>query len=251
MDIKETLKKIGFDQKQTAVYLAALELGEATMTELAKKAEQKRPTTYLAVEEIQTQGLLSETKKGRRKVYSPVHPRRLVEIMRSREQQISEALPELLAIYNSPKAKPKIQVFEGVEGIKLMYRELYQSLNKKEEALWFTRIDAIREHVPEAETEYLKMLRKLNDPKIRELNYGNKEGKQWLKKSKSFRGKNHHIRILPLDFEFGASDNLIFGNKLVTFSLKDDVFVIVIESKEIVKTYRTLFEWAWMQGKIK
>ncbi|MFH1142762.1 MAG: helix-turn-helix domain-containing protein [Candidatus Uhrbacteria bacterium] len=251
MDIKEALKKLGLDQKQTAVYLAALELGEAAMTELAKKAEQKRPTTYLAVEELQTQGLLSETKKGRRKVYSPVHPRRLVEIMRSREQQISDALPELLAIYNTPKSKPKIQVFEGLEGIKSLYRELYQSLSKKEEALWFTRIDTIREHIPEAETEYIKMLKRLDNPKIRELNYGNKEGKQWLKESKSFRGKNHQIRILPTDFEFGASDNLIFGNKLVTFSLKGDVFVIVIESEEIVKTYRALFEWAWLQGKIK
>jgi len=248
MDLQPTLKKFGLNDKEASVYLAALELGESSMTELSKKSALKRPTTYLVAQELELLGLLSETKKGKRKLYSAAHPKRFFEIARFREQQIQEILPELVAFFNAPKDKPKIQVFEGKDGINLVYRELYQSLNNKEEALWFTNIGALKKFMPEALTSYKKMLQQLNNPKIRELNYGDDAGKQWMEEMKKIIGKNHVIKILAPDFSFGYSDNLIFGNKLVIFSLSHDVFVTVIESIEVTKTFRALFEWAWKQG---
>jgi len=249
METDKVLRHTGLSKKQVAVYAALLKLGEASMTELARTAGLKRSTAYVVVEELLVGGLMAEATKGKRTMYSTVHPRRLLDLARFRARQIEEALPELAALYNAPKEKPKIQVFEGVEGMRALYRELYQSLNKKEEALWFARISALREYMPEALTEYKTMLRHLAHPRIRKLNYGDEEGKKWLTEMKRVRGRNHFIRILSTEFEFGFTDNLIFGNKLVIFSLKAHVFVTVIESEEITKTYRTLFEWAWKQGR--
>ncbi|MBI5733706.1 MAG: hypothetical protein HY973_02050 [Candidatus Kerfeldbacteria bacterium] len=133
--------------------------------------------------------------------------------------------------------------------MRLLYQELYESLNNKQEALWFANIGALRQYIPEAITEYKKILRKIKNPKIRELNCGDTDGKHWLEEIKSFRGSHHQVRILPPNFKFGSTDNLILGNKLVIFSLAGDVSVIVIENKEIALTYRTLFEAAWSLGK--
>ena len=249
MDIVSTLKRIGLDEKQALIYLKALELGEVSMTELARSAGLKRPSVYLAVEKLLIhKGLLSGTKKGKRNVYAAVHPRRLLDIARLQSREIEELLPELVALHYAPKEKPKIQVFEGTEGVRMLYKELYQSLNNKEEALWFSNIGALRKHLPEALTEYKKMLRHLKNPKIRELNFGDEDGKLWFQEVKLLRGRNHMIRILPTDFEFGLSDNLIFGNKLVIFSLRGEIFVTVLESEDVAKTYRALFEWAWKHG---
>lgn len=249
MDIQSTIRRIGLDGKQTAVYLAALTLGEASMTQLAKEAKLKRPTTYLAVEALQLTGLISEVKKGKRLIYSAVHPRRLLDLLHSRKKQIEDIMPEIMALYNVPKEKPNIQVFEGESGMEQLYEELYQSLNNKEEALWFTRIDALKEFFPVAITMGKNVLHRVKDARMRELNYNNKAGRDWAKETKPFRSKNHLVRLLPEDFEFGFTDNLIFGNKLVIFSLKKDIFVTIIESEEIAKTYRTMFEWAWKMGK--
>jgi len=235
----------GLDNKQAAVYMASLELGEALISDISRKALVKRSTTYLAVDVLVTLGLLSVKTVGKRKLYSAVHPRRLLGLARFREKEIESAMPELVALYNTPKEKPKIQVFEGMEGVRSLYRELYASLSSKEEALWIARIGALREFAPEGLAEYKKVLRSLVNPKIRELNYGDEEGIKWSKEIKRLQGKNHHIRLLPTDFEFGFSDNLIFGNKLAIFSLKKSVFVMVIESADVVKTYKALFEWAW------
>ena len=244
----KAIEKLGLSDKEAMVYMTSLELGEASITDIARKSGLKRTTAHLAVGELVMLGLLSETVKGKRRVIAPVHPRRLLELARLRANQIEDNLSELVALYNMPKDKPKIQVFEGPEGMKALYHELYQSLNNKEEALWFTRIDAIN-LFPEVIAEHMNLLRRLRNPKMRELNYDNPAGRKWIEDIAPHLGKNHLIRLLPADIEFGFCDNLIFQNKLVIFSLKKDLFVTMIESEEIVKTYRALFEAAWKQGK--
>src|SRR3989344_897021 len=128
-DIEKSIEKLGLSDKEAKVYMAALEIGETTVTELAKKAILKRATVHLAISSLIMLGLLSETKKGKKRVISPVHPRRLLELAKFRANQIEDHFSDLLAIYNSPKEKPKIQVFEGEEGVRSLYKELYDSLS--------------------------------------------------------------------------------------------------------------------------
>lgn len=246
--MEQDIANIGLSDKEAKIYVTALELGESSITDIARKSGQKRSTTHLAIEHLIMLGLLAETVKGKRRVISPIHPKRLVEIANLRARQVEEKLGSLVALYNTPKEKPKIQVFEGNEGVKNVYRDIYASLNNKEELLGFTRIDALRDF-SESVNGWMKMLRSVRDPHIRELNWDNSEGQKWNEETKILRGKNHHIRMFPTDFEFGFNDNLIFGNKLAIFSLKKNIFVTVIESEEIIKTYKTLFEWAWKSGK--
>lgn len=246
---KEILaKQIGLDQKASCIYLTLLESGRASMTELAKKASLKRPTAYLVLEELLLLGLVTQTKIAKRKVYTAVHPRRLTEIAKERIQNLEEVIPEMVALYNSPKDRPKIQVFEGKEGVMAVYREVYQALSNQEEALWFTNMEALS-RLKESTEFYKKMLIKLDNPRIRELNLGNEAGIRWSNEIKPLQGVNHHIRLLPPDFEFGLTDTLIFGDKFVTFSLKKDIFVAIIESVDIAKSYRAMFEWAWKAGR--
>lgn len=248
MELLPLLTQLGLEPKQAVVYLSCLELGQASMSEIAKHARLKRPTTYLAVAHLELLGLLSRTPKGKRLEYAPVHPRRLQEIAKLREQRISDGLPELTALYNTPHNKPKIQVFEGIEGMRLLYRDLYRSLSEKEEALFFSRISTLRTLIPEALSEFKKIIRELHNPKVRELNYDDAAAREWAKETRHFQNKFYQVRLLPSSIEFGHTDNLIFGNKLVTFSLKQEVFVIVIESEDTATTYRALFELAWKQG---
>ena len=244
------LEKIGLSDKESKVYMASLEQGEASITELARASGLKRTTAHLAVSQLIMLGLLSEIVKGKRRAVAPVHPRRLLEIARLRANQVEDHLGELVALYNVPKDKPKIQVFEGEEGVRHVYKELYDSLSNREEAIWITRISSLKQ-VPFSVSGWKDMLRRIKNPRIRELNYDEPAAHEWAKETRLLMGKNHFIRYMPKDFEFGFTDNLIFQNKLVIFSLKKDVFVTVIDSEEIVKTYKALFEWAWKQGKEK
>lgn len=60
----------------------------------------------------------------------------------------------------------------------------------------------------------------------------------------------HDIRYLPKTAPFHfLTDNAIVENKIVITSLKKRLFVVIIESKEIVDTYRALFDLAWQGAK--
>lgn len=44
--------------------------------------------------------------------------------------------------------------------------------------------------------------------------------------------------------------SIVWQNKIAIFSLKEELFVTIIESEEIVKTYKALFDAAWEQATV-
>ncbi len=244
MNIQKTLEKIGLSPKQSFVYLALLDLGEAKMTDIAKQAGMKRPTVYLIIEELELLGLASSVVKGKKKFYAAAHPRRLAELTKYRAHQVEESMPELLARYGKDSQKPKVQMFEGVAGIEKAYREAYTLLSNKEEGLWFGDVTFLQEQFPEVLRTYNKMIAELRDPKIRELVYGGEVARKWAQDMQSHLGKNHKIKYVP-GKEFGFTDQLIIGNKIMYFSFGETVFVLMVENKELAQTQRGLFEIAW------
>lgn len=249
MSLESTLIKFGLSEKAIKVYLACLQLGTATMTEIARIAKLKRPTTYLVVDDLILKGFLVSIKKGPKKYYYPEPPIRLMQLLHYRVKEMEETLPELEAIYNEQKAKPKIKVYEGKEAVNNIYDEMYTYLGKKEEALFFTAIGDLQLHFPEALNNFFRQLKQKRDYHIRELNVRDEQALQYLKKIKPIQGPNHHIRLLSPSLRFSNTDNLIFGNKLIIFSIKENVFAIVIEDHNIANAFRSLFNAAWEMSK--
>ena len=151
MAIETTLTKLGLNKKEIEVYLASLQLGVSTITELSKKSEIKRPTTYLIVESLLKQGLISIVRKKQKTYYAPERPKKILTILKARQRELEQSLPELEALYNSPKAKPKIQIYEGLEAVSNIYDQMYSTIGRKDEALFFTAIGDLLEHYPEAD----------------------------------------------------------------------------------------------------
>lgn len=242
----KSLINIGLTDKQAVVYTALLELGEAKMTHIARHAKLKRPTVYLVIEELMQLALVSMVEKGKKKIYSAVHPNRITEILESRKQQYQELLPDLLARYGSIRGKPKVQMLEGMEGIRQAYQEAYSLLMEgTNEGLWFGNISFLLEHFPQVLKEYDKVLNSLKTYKIRELIIGGKESEKWVQKMRSDPKEYHHIKYLNDNGACGITDQLIVGNKLILFSMNTELFTLIIESEEIVKTQRFLFEQIW------
>lgn len=50
--MKEQLEKLGFSPKEADVYLALLELGTAVVSDVAKKANINRSTTYILLDAL-------------------------------------------------------------------------------------------------------------------------------------------------------------------------------------------------------
>jgi len=236
MELEKSLEYLGLDQKEAKVYLALLQLGSGSVPKISIKANVKRPTTYLILEELRKKGLVTLVPKPNKTIYTAQSPQQLMEEQREREEIIREKMPELLAMYNSQKEKPKISFFEGEENIVKLYEEIF----KENEINIYGSINSLS---PEAEKQLEKNLHsiKTNKSMVRELLQADSKSIQFQQKNNS---ELHRIKIAPEQYKF-PTDNLIFGNKLAIFSYKDTPQAVVIESSDVVATYKSVFEILW------
>ncbi len=124
------LNKLGLTAQESRLYLAALELGVASVQQIATKARIHRVAAYPYIESLRAKGLLEGEPKTYGKKIVAASPRRLVGMSVDMEeshhrltQDIESRLPEFLALYQS-QGKPRVRLMEGVEGFRTLMQEV-------------------------------------------------------------------------------------------------------------------------------
>ncbi len=221
MALHDILEQYGLSEKQAAIYLATLELGRAPVLRIANKAAVKRPTAYVVLNELLQMGLVEIIPRGSTKFYQAIDPKALLERLQRKTQLLEQSLPELRALLNTTQGKPKVRFYEGKQGIYGLYEneilqqsELFSLVNLHEFAKIFS------------EKEMLALLDRMQDSNIetKELIDSSAEAR-WYLKEKNKR-KLGDTKILPKKFQFDV-DFLVYGNTVVTVSLKNLVAVVI------------------------
>ncbi len=235
MELAFALTHLGLTPKQADVYLALLQAGSASVAQLSKRADTKRPTTYLILEELRSKGLATIT-PGKRIIYTAESPERLAEEERRRSDLLKAKIPELAALYNSKKEKPKIRYYEGTDAIITLYREIFNSL----EIDMFGSIITIDPTIFKAIWPWLEKFVK-SKKRIRDLVPHDTNSLEFAKKRNS---EFHQIKIVSRETIL-PTDNIIYQNKLAIFSYKDTPLAVVIENGDVATTYKSLFNLVW------
>jgi len=240
MELQSVLQQLGLHEKEAMVYLALLQMGTASVPAISIKAGTKRPTTYLILEELRMKGLVTLLPKKVRALYTAQSPQKLLEEQREKEETIQRNMPELMAIYNSKKEKPKVTYYQGEDHIV----ELYDEIFKEKSILFYGSIGSISATVFEKIKGYIERIEKENLD-VREVLQADQKSIRYAQENRS---QNHQIKIASENFLF-PTDNMIFGNKVAIITYKDTPMAVVIESNDVVETYKSLFEIAWQSIK--
>jgi len=240
MNLKETLQQLGMHEKKASVYLACLELGAATAYLIAKKVGLKRPTVYDLADQLMKEGLLHKSMRGQVKYFSAADPEKLIRLLKAKERLASEAMPELQNLYNSPKAKPLIRYFEGEEGIVEMYEDSLRSCKKGDEILAYVGEDVLR-HLPTHAADYVRR-RIEKGIVLRGIYKNNPALKKYTEKS---REQLRVARVLDEKIFPVANETNIYKNKIAIASYGTEMFGMIIESGEIARSQKAIFELAW------
>lgn len=240
METTEVLAKIGLNEKQANVYLALLELGTASVQTVAQKADIKRPTAYLVLDELEQKGLVSVIPQ-KKALYTAESPERLISDLSRKQELLKSYLPSLLAFYNAKKEKPRVQLFSGKEGVKQVYDKIYEST----EVWFFGTIQGPEEIYPEGLYTFLKKVKEKN-LKVRDILVHREPELKYAREVE--RPPSYETRIAPKGMELFA-DNAIFGDSVVFFSFHPQIFATVISSKEVAQSLRTIFDMAWQSAR--
>jgi len=235
---KSILDSLNITEPQAQVYLAALELGEASMADLSKKSGVKRTSIYNFISELKGKQLIVETRKRKRTVYSAVHPEQFVEIEKARLKEVERALPELLAIQNQSKTKPRVTFYEGVVGIKEVYADTlkdkqpivgWSDFEHMAKILGVEYFDVYPAERARRNITFKTILR--DTPIARELS---KKDIRYLRESKY------------MDSEDLKTEINIYGNKVALISFQSrPPFVVLIEDHDLATTLRVIWKKLW------
>lgn len=246
--IEEKLINYGMSPKEARVYLTLLEIGTSLVTDVAKKADINRSTAYVVLESLAKNGLVSITERKNIRLYTPAPPERIILNLENNKNKYEKLagsakslLPQLKSIYSASGPKPKIQIFEGTEGIKTAYED---TLTSKETIRAFASIESMHFMLPGYFPEYYKR-RAGKGIKIRSIFPDTLEARERIKNNKE--EKREAILVPKEKYSFTPEIN-IYDNKVVFMSLKER-FALIIESEELADALKKSFEIAWLGAK--
>jgi hypothetical protein len=190
----------------------------------------------LILDELQHKGFVSVVPQ-KKILYTAESPERLVNELGRKQDLLKRYLPDLLALHNTKKEKPQVQLFQGKEGM----AEVYEKSFKSPTLDIFCTIGDVNKFFPELPKE-LKRKAQIGEMRIREMvtrNQPDLAHAAWLGQP-----ANYELRHTPEGMQF-LTDNFIFGNSVVFFSYQPYLFAVLITSEGIATSLRTLFDLAW------
>lgn len=239
LDLISLIETTGLKNKEAKIYLALLELGTASASQVAKVAQLKRPTTYLILEELKEGGYVSQTTSKKSKKYQGIGPEVILAKKKTDLKNFSEMSPFLQTLQNKSGMRPKISYFTDNEGI----LNVYEDLNFAKEAFYISSYQKISEHFPQKLSQWTKNYEK-NFYKV-DAKHLVPNTPEELSFAKQFTKTGQKVRLLPKDKKFDT-DLVLTENKLSISSLSDEQpFLVLIESKKLAQSLRPIFEIIW------
>src|SRR3989344_4938637 len=95
MQAQKIIEQLGFSAKEAKVYLAALNLGEAHISDIAEKVKLPRTSAQMIVDKLHKEGLMNFYVMRRYKYWTAEKPERLMMLLQEREAILRSAMPNL------------------------------------------------------------------------------------------------------------------------------------------------------------
>lgn len=249
--MQEELQKLGLNEHEAKVYLAALSLGPSSASQIAQQTLIKRPTVYLALENLIKQGLILESFAGKKRLFEAEKPEKLEKLTKRMRRQVIDAeillesiLPGLIKFPKQYTEEPKVSFYSGMSGLKNVLLEISAS---RSSWYFFGSTTKVLQNVPKEEMKEILeeggKFREANDrPKIyliTDAGVLSLKG-EWEKLKTSWR----EMKILPGMIN-ASSGFIIYEDKLAIISFENKPFAAIIKSKEVAEVVKIMYQLIW------
>jgi sugar-specific transcriptional regulator TrmB len=242
MHLRGVIEQLGYSPHEATVYLAALELGGSTATDIAAKARMPRTSVNLIISALNKKGLMNAYIQRKRKIWAAENPEKLLITHKEREAALKLVLPELQSLRHDTGVKPTVRAYAGIDEIRQIMNDILESKQHVSAILAWDEWNALlgKNYLDDfIETRYRQYLRiRILTPKT--------------KLSSTLKQKDgNELRVtqfLPPSIAINNC-NFIYANKVAIISLnKKRPVGILIEDQDIHHTMEVLFESLWRQS---
>jgi predicted transcriptional regulator len=128
-NLTKALLQLNLTEKEVATYVILLQNGSMSAQDISRETGVNRVSIYSAIDELKSKGLLSESRKGKKKLFVAESPENLKTFLEGKKENLDKEeklleniiLPSLKALDISIEKRPQILFFEGIDGINQVY----------------------------------------------------------------------------------------------------------------------------------
>jgi predicted transcriptional regulator len=121
--INKILQKFAFSDAESQLYVAALKLKKAGISEIAEKAGMGRTVAYFHIKNLLEKNVLKQTKKGNKMYISPISPSELAENLQKEVGDFKTLIPQLESLSRIDNEIPQIEIMESNAAFQKIYDE--------------------------------------------------------------------------------------------------------------------------------
>lgn len=250
--ILEELKIFGLQENEVKVYLALLEVGRSTVSQISKVAKLNRTTGYDVLERLCIYGIVSRTPVAKKKMYTPEPPSRLRQFLEAKKnrmekhlKELEDVLPDLQSLYKTD-LKPMIKFGEGKDEMENIYKHVltakstvYSILNLKGYAEVFDELGTYQEQERYRRKIKEKVLAIKSDTATKWYNKTYK-GKKLKQTVTEYRWIEKDPKKFPVG-EINVFDDIV----IVMLSKPGENVAFEIKSQSFADFLKIVFEMAW------
>lgn len=233
MDLQKLLQDLGLEEKEAKVYLALLKLGEATATLIGEKTNLDRTLIYQLANKLIEKGLVSYIIKNNVKYFSAANPKKLMEDVKEKENQLQKAMPELISLTKIREEETRVEIYRGKEGLRTILKDVIRT---KKDYIAFGEEGRFQKVLPIDVQRYIKELEK-NNIHERVLVREDLRGK-------ALKSKNSDFRYLPKDY-LSPVTTVVYGDKVANFIWTLPYYAILTKNKEVADSFKSHFNLLW------
>lgn len=243
-NLTKALLQLNLTDKEIKTYLALLESGSLSIRDISLRTGINRVTTYTAIDELKSKGLVTESRKGKRKLFVAENPETLKNLLNKKTENLEKEkasleniiLPALKAINVNQENKPQIKFFEDADGINRVYDEYI--LKEKECINCGSYETATRVITFKDEEEYIQEIkeRKIFYRMILEDTPLNRKFGEMAKGIA-------HTKYLPAETKISA--DIVVAGPLVALISYDKKSATLIEDESIAQAIKMYLDFMW------
>ncbi|HMT27540.1 MAG TPA: helix-turn-helix domain-containing protein [Candidatus Absconditabacterales bacterium] len=232
--------KLGFSQGEAKVYIALLNGGDLTATELANKTSLGRTNIYNYAKSLQERALIADYERNNKVFFKASDPRELYALLDIQKKELNNLslehlnlLPRFNKIYRQQSKSPIAHLYLGKKDWKKLMKELYLDQESKEIYVLVPDLDDYSPLPPVYQSALF------NNKTLTHLITNNAASiEKFVKKDSKKNRKTFFIdkSILPINVETVIAKNSVYYGNFT----QNDLQVNSIEDKYISRIFLTL-----------
>ena len=241
---EKILSELGLSLSEIGVYLATLNLGEASVNEIAHSARFPRTTVASILERLDSIGLVSVHTHAGKRIYWVENPKVLAENFKAKVLLAEHLNQKIQNEYSKLDKKPLVEVYDNEKSIINLINRTINALPKGSEILTYDTPLASN-YIKVMSEELFEILTKQKVSKgIRTrslIPFG-----QDVYVNRKIINPSIQVRTTPLGVEFETS-TWMFNDSLVLFS-GTHTLAVCVTNRSMKKGFESIFEYLWQRS---